>query len=775
MIFNIFCYKENFKITRYFAVKVEQSVITRSGMQKKNNVIEEVSKSKEKIRQLKRKKKFFDVKEKFEINIKQNVRKDSLNTKEIFDKTSKRQVSRRRLNLETEADIQSVMQRNKNRDLKQLVRISKDRLSSNMTELIANDISESNMSGSINSTKNHKKKITGTDVKTSPITVTPKSTPPKLSLTPHRSKKTPKKSPISLGSPKTHSLAIPKLLKSPRKLSLIPVSEENTENRIDNDDRKSQRIKKDRFSNISISNKSLLISAAKNKHRKSSINLKAIIGRFSKSPKIVLKSPKSKKLKLSKLKLLSSSQVGKSLLKTVPITNTRFVSDFDEEKNISAMKRRLIKRTRLKNILTASQMKDVLTEPIVLLEKLPFKIVQNMITIYDSKIQSDTLAKNLINTRKRFEKSISRSGKSAKQNSSIKLRNNSIERSVNKVSPRIKYDTLIQEKDKSSISLMSSIPREKKKLLMDTSLISNLSIVSAAPNTSRNTSSRRRSQSNVQLCSMVDNNKSIENIFQRSLFDVSDASQSHLSNVVKRDIIFDKDFVIMQENKTMDETYELEKPQTLSLRQMIRKRSSIDANLSSKEDVKKVHFANLTFDKNTHESTNKPIKSRSCVSHNVSLQRNNMNSACKLRKIETPKLNQNSWLVSPIKTRSNLKTNEVSSEIQLNRIQITPRSASIEKKSGKINILLVCLFRFCSHSKNTNLSIAKKSSTKKVPNFGRIHEKMFAKSESLVDAKKRLESRHLTFSNLIIFIIFRTLTILKYFLLLCINYFYSCG
>jgi hypothetical protein len=52
-----------------------------------------------------------------------------------------------------------------------------------------------------------------------------------------------------------------------------------------------------------------------------------------------------------------------------------------------------------------------------------------------------------------------------------------------------------------------------------------------------------------------------------------------------------------------------------------------------------------------------------------------------------------------------------------------------------------------------DLFTEKKSSTKKVPNFGRIHEQMFAKSESLVDVKKRLEARHQAFSNLITFII----------------------
>lgn len=41
----------------------------------------------------------------------------------------------------------------------------------------------------------------------------------------------------------------------------------------------------------------------------------------------------------------------------------------------------------------------------------------------------------------------------------------------------------------------------------------------------------------------------------------------------------------------------------------------------------------------------------------------------------------------------------------------------------------------------------KKSSVKKKPDFAKMHEIMFARSESLVDAKKRLEDRHITFSN----------------------------
>lgn len=49
---------------------------------------------------------------------------------------------------------------------------------------------------------------------------------------------------------------------------------------------------------------------------------------------------------------------------------------------------------------------------------------------------------------------------------------------------------------------------------------------------------------------------------------------------------------------------------------------------------------------------------------------------------------------------------------------------------------------------NFALFTASKTSTaKKAPNFALIHERKFAKLESLVDAKKRLERRHVALSG----------------------------
>ncbi|XP_071559753.1 uncharacterized protein [Temnothorax nylanderi] len=691
------------------AATAEQSAVsTRSKAQRINNVSQDVAKSAQKVRQSQRKEK--SGKSDMEA-AKQSAKKESpvCDAEVTLKKSAKKKTSRRRLHL-NKVETEDVDQNVDN----EAIRILRDRYCDNVTtvDLVRHNFLELNASKDLDSEKIPNGKLQQKiSAKVSPIVivVTPKSTPPKLSLTPHRSKKTPKKSPISLGSPKTHSIAIPKLFKSPRKLSLAATGEDSEESlkKPDSDShaKKSRKSKKDSPNNSSGFDKSTLISPTeKKKHKKSDINLKVTVRKFSKSPKIVLKSPKSKKSKSRKLKLLSPSRVKKSPLKTSPSSpgtssnlNTSSPririkkSPLSKGKNLSSIKRRLL-NSKLTNTLTATQIKDVLAEPIVLLEKLsPENLKQK--NIVASKTRSDTFIKvrspsirggsssKVLTPIKKASVSMS-----PKRNSSPKLRNSSVEKSrssnTNRVSPRIKYNT--------SIPLMSSTPREGKVTLMDTSLVSDTSIASVN-NTSLNTRLRHRSQSNVQLSNTMDKNTDIKNVSRHSLFDkeINDTSQSLLSNVTRRNATYDKDNTMekKQESKK-DNTYELEQPQTLSLRQMIKKRTSTEANLSSKDNPKKakVRFAvGTSGGGSARKSINKLNGSRSSISPNRSSPRNHGG---------TPRA-------------------------QLSRVQVTPKTfASTEKKSEK------------------------KSSTKKVPNFSRIHEQMFAKSESLVDAKKRLEARH---------------------------------
>ncbi|XP_012530632.1 uncharacterized protein LOC105833437 isoform X2 [Monomorium pharaonis] len=653
----------------------QSAVSTRSKTQKVNNAAnQDVDKSVQKIKQSQKKTKSA---------AKQQIIKDK-SPKVIespIKKSTTKKTSRRRLNLDKKGETEDTsLVRDCNMDSNESIKILRDNHCDNIAtvELIRTNLTQLNATKDLKKVSNSKlqQKTSGMSVKLSPLIVTPKSTPPKLSLTPHRSKKTPKKSPIALGSPKTHSLAIPKLLKSPRKLSLAAADEESPDRKVS-------------------------AASPKIKHKKSDRKLKTMVRKFSKSPKIVLKLPKSKS-KSHKLKL-SPSQTRKNSLKTSSSTATSNFSQISanelsspKRKNLSPIKRRLLNSKTFTKTLTASQIKDVLAEPVVLLEKLSPEDIKRKYT--PSKTQLNTSLKvniyPLIDARRESEVIVKRifSDVSPKRNSSTKLRSSSTEKlrisNTNKISPKIKHNTLIQEKERSSVPLMSSTPREDKTQLMDTSFTSNTSIVSVN-NTSLNARLRHRSQSNVHLSSITDKNTDIENVSRPSLFDkeISNTSQSRSSSVVKRDVTYDKNNTMEKGQGNMkDNTYELEQPQTLNLQQMINnKRISVNANLNLKDTIKKpkVRFADITSDSaNARQSINKKSSPRTYGG--------------------TPQ-----------------------ARVSLSKIQVTPKTkALVENKSDK-----------------------KSSMKKKIPNFGKIHEQMFAKSESLVDAKKRLEARHLAFTT----------------------------
>lgn len=718
---------------------ISGSAVSTRSRKKINNVDEDTAELIQQTRQSQRREKSL------EGTAKQSARKKSSDAKVMLRKSARKKTSRRRLNLTQEAENENDFPvQNKIIDTNESIKIPRNKHNkTSTTEHIKHNLSQSNTSEDLDSNKMLNKKLQRKtaviDAKDSSINVTPKSTPPKLSLTPHRSKKTPKKSPISLGSPKTHSITVPRLFKSPRKLSLLTQSEENLNKSDESQNEKLEKTKKDKLHNSSKSHKRLTPPVAQSKRRKSGIDLKTIVRKFSKSPKIVLRSPKSKKSKSRKLKLLSPSQkVRQNSLRTSNISSDISTTpDFDaaqskirtkksrKEKNLSKANCGLIKTQ------TISQEKDMLTEPIVLLKRLSPERIQNMLTI-TNKIQSETSLTTrspLINTRNSYKVLTTSVGSdiSVNRNSNTQLQNSNVKKLTNRVSPRIKYNTLTQGKDRSSVPLISSTPREEK-ISLNMNLTFNTPIVNINEDNIFSIKSQRKNQSNVS--NVMDKNTTIENISKSSLFEnyISDASQFHISNVTKQDTTYEKDSSTTPEKKQENEkrnTYELEQPQTLSLRQMIKKRTSTDANLSSKENLKKtkVHFADEKFDaKNVNKSINN--LSGSNISHNVNMQNNNIvNSAHKSRKVETPKFNQNS-LALPFKTRSSPRTNIVTPRIQLNKSQVTPKPFTLmENKSEK------------------------KSSTKKVPNFGKIHEQMFAKSESLVDAKKRLQARHLAFST----------------------------
>lgn len=694
----------------YFAATLKQSVSTRSKAQKVDNVSQDVITSTKKVRQ--RKGKSPNVKKNSQAAAKQSTEKESPDAKVTLKKSAKKKTVRRKLNLNKEAETED-------QNVNESIGTLRDKYCNDTTLELEHNLLQLNATKDLDLEKLPNRKLQQkTSAKISPVIVTPKSTPPKLSLTPHRSNKTPKKSPISLGSPKTHSIAVPKLFKSPRKLSLAPTNEDKKS--LEKSDSDSY-VKKSQTNDLSPINDSLNRSRSgkkstkRNEHKKSDINLncKFVIvninsGRkFSKSPKIVLKSPKSKSRKLK----LSPSRMKKDVPKTS--TSPGLTSSLNKANSpririkkspLSKGKNLLIKRrllnSKLMKTLTTSQIKDVLTEPVVLLEKLSLESLKrkNILTVA-GKTRANTLVKvrsppiKTGSNSKMIPIKKTSTDTSIKRNSSPKLRKSSMEKSqinTNRISPRIKCNTSIQGRDILSVPLMSSTPQNEK--TANTSLTSNTSITSVN-NTSLNTRLKHRSQSNMQMSNMNEN-LDIKN--ESSLFDkeINNSSQSFLLNVTKRDTSYNKSNTMeIKQESNKDNTYELEQPQTINLRQMIKKRTSTDANISLRDSVKKakVRFADVTFDKNgERKSINKLNGSRSIISHVNTQNRSNLTNSAHKSKNGTAKLARNT-LISPFK-RSSPRLGGIST-VQLNKIQVTPKTfMSVEKKSGKIKQRVAYIF-----------------------------------------------------------------------------------
>lgn len=87
--------------------------------------------------------------------------------------------------------------------------------------------------------------------------------------------------------------------------------------------------------------------------------------------------------------------------------------------------------------------------------------------------------------------------------------------------------------------------------------------------------------------------------------------------------------------------------------------------------------------------------------------------------------------LSDIKNNSPLRTSN-SEKKQINNF-----ATNTPKNSSRKNIL-----RSPTRMRSNSIRDSVPSTTKEVPNFAKIHKKMFAKSESIVDAKKRIIDRH---------------------------------
>jgi len=690
-----------------------EQMTTRSKALKINNM------NKDAIKKTRKRKKSSNIKNDLEISIKESPKRESFKAKKTSSESEKKKGSRQKLKFIQEPDAvdKSILQKNLNissnvlkvrKELEDIVK-NKNSISIKKKKFSKNNSSLLNNSQEMTPNQKLKWKVVLRDIKVSPNMITPKSTPPRINLTPHRSKKTPRKSPISLDSPKTHTKAVPRLLKSPRKLSLSTLSgSENTKKSNKKTHKKTlEKIKHDNSIELSPSNKDLSTSAVK-KSQKSNKNVKTSVRKFSEQQRIVINPRKSKKSgSPSKLRLSSPHQKHYESMSTIPnitvdLNDTKSSSIRSyKSKTLLSTKRRFLNS----KIITASQIRDLLAEPIVLLEKLSFKNISNILTISGIKLNTPIKVKSSLINKNNSAKILTptnspiKLNESVNENSSFRLRHSHAKDS-NKIKLRNKDSTLIQEKNK-SIPLTSSTPREEKISLINIELIIDTPIVSVAK-----MSLNRSNRSNTQLSDIMDRSTIITNISKPSLMDISNDGQSYFSNsTIQRkstqsQVSYDENNTILLKEleSKKDDTYELEQPQTLNLRQMIRKRTSTDVNLiTPKMDKKtKVHFKNATSDTNSARKSIKWTASQSNTSHNA--QRNSiMNSSHKLKQIKTPKFHRNS-IISPFKRRSSL-TVKNKANIRLNMTENTPKTfGSISKKTGKILFLDLLVYVFILNS-----------------------------------------------------------------------------
>ncbi|XP_053986577.1 104 kDa microneme/rhoptry antigen-like isoform X1 [Hylaeus volcanicus] len=184
---------------------------------------------------------------------------------------------------------------------------------------------------------------------------------------------------------------------------------------------------------------------------------------------------------------------------------------------------------------------------------------------------------------------------------------------------------------------------------------------------------------------------------------------------------------IEQEVQDKNGTYELDEPKTPSLRKKLQERQS----------AKKANSMANTAKKNVKVRFTSPLPDSRCI-YGLRSQKdqvkdpNNVTIEVKLDK----KLAR-----SPVHRQSQRISN--GNIPGVNYLTPTPKSYHKSKSTANVNISSPSSFNFSVKTPDS-----KYSSTKKVPNFAEIHKKMFAKSESVVDAKRRLERRHMALTAL---------------------------
>ncbi|KAK0182814.1 hypothetical protein PV327_000911 [Microctonus hyperodae] len=584
------------------------------------------------------------------------------------------------------------------------------------------------------------------------VTVTPECSPLTVSLTPHRTTKTPRKSPINIGSPKTHSLTPQRLSKTPRK---IPVTSDSpaTVNQLLTDGTP------DTDSTNSNSNK-LEINSSGN-----STNLTT--RRASNSPKAVQRTSKSKSPRKVSTKVKKSPNLKKSSRisdNSLKVSSPKQVSDSKLRDGVNESESPFLVLNRISPAMIISPQNADLVTPIVspnawkkLIDGVESPKRQKSmgkkrspITVCGTPLRPVSIPKNLDETEKELEKS--------------------------QIEPSSSTPTDPAE-TKTKLVISSSTPRERTRRSLKLSpdvvvspSVSNVPVsvenfygrsLKATTHLYNDNQSFRIEDESIALFTDDDSSFDISGVkaVDNSQNDMSlvDSKNEVKSITEKVDKSFNDTYELTEpvtpglkeQNKTANDTYELDEPKTPGLG---KRRNLLDVNSSTIDDVEDVvlskRVCRVRFASPPLNSPNKIVRKSSVLSRlstpaNKGLRKRTMDQVNNTS-INNSKMPKSTMI--PPRRRSNSLTN-ISSEIpakmvikrrSLSVVDVGSKSEQKQKQNASVNRLSRPRLSMTAEKKVD----VKTMSARKAPNFAQIHQKKFAKMESLVDAKKRVEQRH---------------------------------
>ncbi|KAI4494551.1 hypothetical protein M0804_000752 [Polistes exclamans] len=478
--------------------------------------------------------------------------------------------------------------------------------------------------------------------------VTPKSSPISITLTPQRTTKTPKKSPLHLNSPKTHSRVSLTTSKTPRKL-MLSVHSPTIFNKSEKSSKSRKRMNESTLSNDSMSNIKVKLNKLKINQKGIRSSSKKIL-RLSKSPKIVLRSPKKSKSKSSKMRLSSKKNTSFTILNTkkspkkdisTKISN-RSKKNYVVNKSLSRKADNLDITSTNSNNLSALYKEIISKKPVIILERIP--LLENFIRSSKS-INNQHLMNSTFNV-KQIEKQLFNISNSLKTLFSL-------------------CPTKKEELNNINTLNLTSSPKIKSKSHLK---VSDNMLLHLSPKASSSPVIEKR----IHRMSIGVNLTNKTNKFYNS-------SQNNTINV--------------NEKKTniADQTYELLEPKTPCLQVQCRKRKAAEKNSNNERDTKrtcKVHFAasesyisrsRITTLNNMNAELNCPIslfKTRSVS--NSSTNKNTQNSEIKISLLNNTR--QIEKTPSSTLKKTKLIGSEVKKDIKLHSATKIPNFHEIHTK-----------------------------------------------------------------------------------------------